>query len=153
KRFSASCARPTNFGQQGRRTMDRSDDKLGKIHDQRDQPKGKYVEPNDGGHEHEPTVVYPRGVGWGLGRGPVSSFTSNLSVIAAAAKLITGIGLVAILFFGRQVFVPLAVAILLTFILAPAVRVLRRWRFGRFPSILTVVLIAFFALFGLGIVL
>ena len=87
------------------------------------------------------------------GRGPAPSFTSNLSVIAATAKLISGIGVIAILYFGREVFVPLAVAILLTFILAPLVRVLRRWHFGRIPSILTVVLIAFLAIFGLGMVL
>jgi predicted PurR-regulated permease PerM len=67
--------------------------------------------------------------------------------------LISGIAVVAILYFGREVFVPLAVAVLLTFVLAPPVRVLRRWRFGRIPSIITVVLIAFLALFGLGMVL
>jgi hypothetical protein len=49
--------------------------------------------------------------------------------------------------------VPLAVAILLTFILAPPVRLLRRWRLGRLPSIIIVVLIAFLAIFGLGTVL
>ena len=48
---------------------------------------------------------------------------------------------------------PLAVAILLTFILAPPVRLLRRWRLGRLPSIIIVVLIAFLAIFGLGTVL
>jgi predicted PurR-regulated permease PerM len=132
--------------------MDRSDDGLDKINDQRDQPKGKILEPDSGGRERAPTLVYPR-AGWGLGRSPVSSLTSNLSVIAASAKLIIGIGIVAILYFGRQVFVPLAVAVLLTFVLAPPVRVLRRWRFGRIPSIVTVVLIAFLALFGLGMVL
>jgi len=49
--------------------------------------------------------------------------------------------------------VPLAVAILPTFILAPPVRLLRRWRLGRLPSIIIVVLIAFLAIFGLGTVL
>ena len=132
--------------------MDRSDDGLDKINDQRDQPKGKILEPDSGGRERAPTLVYPR-AGWGLGRSPVSSLTSNLSIIAASAKLIIGIGIVAILYFGRQVFVPLAVAVLLTFVLAPPVRVLRRWRFGRIPSIVTVVLVAFLALFGLGMVL
>jgi predicted PurR-regulated permease PerM len=129
--------------------MDRPSDGLDKISDQ---SRGKIQQPDGGGQERAPTVVYPR-VGWGLGRSPVSSLTSNLSIIAASAKLIIGIGIVAILYFGREVFVPLAVAILLTFVLAPLVRVLRRWRFGRIPSIVTVVLIAFLALFGLGMVL
>jgi predicted PurR-regulated permease PerM len=74
-------------------------------------------------------------------------------VIAASAKLIVFIGLVAILYFGRPVFVPLAVAILLAFVLAPPVRALRRWHFGRIPSIITVVLLAFLTIFGLGMVL
>ena len=130
--------------------MDRSDDGLDNISDQ---PKGKILEPDGEAKDRTPEVVYARGFGWGLGRSPVSSLTSNLSIIAASAKLIIGIGIVAILYFGREVFVPLAVAILLTFVLAPPVRVLRRWRFGRIPSIVTVVLIAFVALFGLGMVL
>src|SRR5215472_2564459 len=95
---------------------------------------------------------------WELGGRPgrrlvSSSFKSNLSVIAASAKLIVFIGVVAILYFGRPVFVPLAVAILLAFILSPLVRVLRRWRFGRIPSIITVVLLAFLIICGLRMLL
>ena len=81
--------------------MDRSDDGLDKISDQ---PKGKILEPDGEAKDRTPTVVYPRGFGWGLGRSPVSSLTSNLSIIAASAKLIIGIGIVAILYFGREVF-------------------------------------------------
>ena len=132
--------------------MDRSDDGLDSISDQRDQLESKTLE-QDSSADQTRTVVYPPGIGWASGRSPVSSFTSNLSVIAASAKLISGIGVIAILYFGREVFVPLAVAVLLTFILAPPVRALRRWRFGRIPSIVTVVLIAFLAIFGLGMVL
>ena len=101
------------------------------------------LSPRPDAEDRTPTVVYPHRFGWGLGRSPVSSLTSNLSIIAESAKLIIGIGIVAILYFGREVFVPLAVAILLTFVLAPPVRVLRRWRFGRIPSIVTVVLICY----------
>ena len=133
--------------------MDRSDDTFDKSSGQSDQFEAKILKAGDGAQDQANPVVSALGLGWAPGRSRVSSFTSNLSVIAASAKLIFGIGVVAILYFGREVFVPLAVAILLTFILAPAVRALRRWRFGRFPSILTVVLIAFLALFGLGIVL
>jgi predicted PurR-regulated permease PerM len=133
--------------------MGRSDDTLDKIDDRSDQLEAKILKAGDGAQDQAYTVVSALGLGWAPGRSRTSSFTSNLSTIAASAKLISGIGVVAILYFGREVFVPLAVAILLTFILAPAVRALRRWRFGRFPSILTVVLIAFLALFGLGMVL
>jgi hypothetical protein len=133
--------------------LEYSDDALDKIGGQSDQIEPKILKTGDGAQDQAGTVVSPLGLGWVPGRSRVSSFTSNLSVIAASAKLISGIGVVAILYFGREVFVPLAVAILLTFILAPAVRALRRWRFGRFPSILTVVVIAFLAIFGLGMVL
>src|SRR6516165_806090 len=99
--------------------MDRSEDGLNNISEQ---AKNKILKPDDPAEDRTPTVVYPRGFGWGLGRNSVSSFTSNLSVIAGSAKLISGIAVVAILYFGREVFVPLAVAVLLTFVLAPPVR-------------------------------
>jgi predicted PurR-regulated permease PerM len=99
------------------------------------------------------TTIHPLNASWTPGQRTASSFKSSLSVIAASAKLIIFIGLVTILYFGRPVFVPLAVAILLAFILAPLVRVLRRWHLGRIPSIVTVVFIAFLTIFGLGMVL
>jgi predicted PurR-regulated permease PerM len=128
-------------------------DGLDKINNQGDQVEGKTLQQDHGADKQTPARLFPLGVSWAPGRHPASSFKSNISVIAAAAKLIVFIGLVAILYFGRPVFVPLAVAILLAFILAPLVRVLRRWHFGRIPSIITVVLLAFLAIFGLGIVL
>jgi predicted PurR-regulated permease PerM len=130
--------------------MDRSSDGLDSISDQRDQLESKTPEQDS---STDQTRTVPPAVGWASVRSPVSSFTSNLSAIAASAKLISGIAVIAILYFGREVFVPLAVAVLLTFVLAPPVRALRRWRLGRIPSIVTVVLIAFLAIFGLGMVL
>jgi len=135
--------------------MNRSDDGLDRIDTQSDELEGKILERDGGTVKQRRAAIYPLGVGWAPGRGPApsSSFKSNLSVIAASAKLIVFIGVIAILYFGRPVFVPLAVAILLAFILAPLVRVLRRWRFGRIPSIITVVLLAFLTIFGLGMLL
>jgi predicted PurR-regulated permease PerM len=130
--------------------MDHSDDGL---NDQPDQVEGKTLRQDRGADKQTRATIYPLGVGWTHGRRPASSFKSNLSVIAASAKLIVFIGLVAILYFGRPVFVPLAVAILLAFILAPLVRALHRLHFGRIPSIITVVLTAFLTIFGLGMVL
>jgi predicted PurR-regulated permease PerM len=54
---------------------------------------------------------------------------------------------------GRSVFVPIAIAVLLSFVLAPMVRILRRWRVGRGLSVLIVVAIAFSIIFALGAVL
>ena len=54
---------------------------------------------------------------------------------------------VAVLYFARTVFIPLALAVLLAFLLAPISTRLRRWGLGRIPSALAVVLI-FFAIIG-----
>jgi len=89
---------------------------------------------------------------------PLEDTRSN-SVTAAAVPfpgangVLMGLALVATLYFGRVIFVPLAIAILLTFLLAPPVRLLRSWRFGRVLSVVTVVLLAFLIIFGLGAVL
>src|SRR5262245_37650079 len=109
-----SAPRPTSrdSSDRWRRTMGRSDDTLDKIDDRSDQLEAKILK--DGAQDQAYTVVSALGLGWAPGRSRTSSFTSNLSTIAASAKLISGIGVVAILYFGREVFVPLAVAILLT---------------------------------------
>ncbi len=65
--------------------------------------------------------------------------TLNIAVVVVAA-----------LYFGREVLVPIALAALLSFVLAPAVRLLQGWRFGRAPAVITVVVLAFTILFGLA---
>jgi predicted PurR-regulated permease PerM len=49
---------------------------------------------------------------------------------------------VAILYVGREIFIPIAIAILVSFVLSPPIHLLRRVGFGRVPSVLTVVLAA-----------
>ena len=66
--------------------------------------------------------------------------------------LIAAMAVVAILYFGRAVFVPLALAILLSFVLNPAAMLLRRLWFGRVASALTVILLAACLMLGLGAV-
>ena len=66
--------------------------------------------------------------------------------------LIAAMAVVAILYFGRAVFVPLALAILLSFVLNPAAMLLRRLWFGRVASALTVILLAACLVLGLGAV-
>jgi predicted PurR-regulated permease PerM len=57
------------------------------------------------------------------------------------------------LFFGREVFVPIALAILLSFVLAPLVGLLQRWHIPRGLSVVSVVLLAFMSIFALGSVI
>jgi predicted PurR-regulated permease PerM/methylmalonyl-CoA mutase cobalamin-binding subunit len=64
--------------------------------------------------------------------------------------IIVGAITVAALYFGREVLVPIALAFLLSFVLAPLVRLLRRLRMGRAPSVLIAVLLAFLVISGIG---
>lgn len=67
--------------------------------------------------------------------------------------VIVGAIAVAALYVGRDIFVPLALAILLSFVLSPIVLRLRGWRVGRVPSVIVTVVFAFAVLFGIGSVI
>ena len=70
--------------------------------------------------------------------------------LAAMLTFLT-VGLViTALYFGREVLVPFALAVLLSFLLAPAVPLLRRLRAGRVTAVGAVVLVAFVAIVGFG---
>ena len=56
----------------------------------------------------------------------------------------------AILYLAREVLIPLALAILLSFLLAPVVRRLEHWRLGRIPSTLIAVVLGFSLIGGIG---
>jgi predicted PurR-regulated permease PerM len=58
--------------------------------------------------------------------------------------------IIAALHFGREIFVPFALAVLLSFVLAPFVMRLRVWRIPRTISVLVVVFIGFSIIFSLG---
>ncbi len=70
----------------------------------------------------------------------------GLSVLNAGAVI------VAALYFGRGLFVPLVLAALLAFVLAPAVAMLQRARVGKAAAVLVVVALAFAAISGIGLV-
>lgn len=57
---------------------------------------------------------------------------------------------VAVLHFAREVFIPLALAILLSFLLAPLVVRLRHWGLWRIPAVISVVTLAFCVLAVIG---
>src|SRR3954469_13332290 len=62
--------------------------------------------------------------------------------VSLATMVITAAGVVAALYFARDVFIPLALAILLGFALSPIVTLLRRLRLPKAPAVLIVVAIA-----------
>ena len=68
---------------------------------------------------------------------------------ASAIFIVAGLG---VLWAGQEIFVPIAVAILLSFVLAPLVRRLQAWRLPRGAAVPTVVVLAFLIITGLGAV-
>ncbi|WP_260739509.1 AI-2E family transporter [Tunturiibacter lichenicola] len=66
------------------------------------------------------------------------------------SQLITGILIMAVLYFAREVFVPLALAGLLAFLLAPAATRLERWKLKKAPAALLVILLCVIGLGALG---
>ena len=64
--------------------------------------------------------------------------------------LAVGVVLIAALYFGREVFIPLVLAVLLSFVLAPVVNLLRWIKLGRVPSVIVAVLLALAVIGGIG---
>jgi len=86
------------------------------------------------GESHPPRPDSPRG----------SEGYSGLLTVAILAVTILA------LYFARDVLLPLALAILLGFVLAPGVARLERWGAGRVPSVVIVLALAFSLLAGVG---
>jgi predicted PurR-regulated permease PerM len=69
---------------------------------------------------------------------------------SALTTVLFGVIVVAALYIGREVLVPIALAVLMSFVLAPLVRLLQRWYVPRSLSVIVVVLVAFAAVLSLG---
>jgi predicted PurR-regulated permease PerM/CheY-like chemotaxis protein len=79
-----------------------------------------------------------------LTRNPAAPTTSP------TALLVGMVIVVGALYLGSEILIPLALALLLSFMLAPIVTRLRRLGLGRIPSVLIVVVLVFTALLGVG---
>ena len=87
-------------------------------------------------------------------RNPFSGPRADLGRRAHATDtIIIGVAVVAGLYFGREVLVPMSIAILLSFVLAPVTDVLSRLRIGRVASALIAVALAFAILGILGAII
>lgn len=80
------------------------------------------------------------------------STRSDMSVIASVAHLLSLVLFVAALYFARDVFIPLALAILLSFLLNPLVTRLQRWGVSNTLSVIAVACLAFVCITG-GLIL
>jgi predicted PurR-regulated permease PerM len=74
-----------------------------------------------------------------------NSTTSSKSSIFIALALA-----IATLYFGRQIFIPLALALVLSFLFTPLVGLLEKARLGRVPAVLVVLCLCFALTAGLG---
>ncbi len=64
--------------------------------------------------------------------------------------LVAMIAVLAALYFAKQILLPIALAVLLSFLLTPLANRIERWRVPRIPAVILVVAVAFAALGGLG---
>jgi len=72
---------------------------------------------------------------------------------SSASRLLTLVGIVVViagLYFGRQVLIPLALAVVLAFLLAPLVGMLEKIRLGRVLSVLTALVLSFALMAAVG---
>ncbi len=72
---------------------------------------------------------------------------------ASLGTLAVGVITVAALYLGREVTVPMALAVLLSFVLGPPVSLLRRWYFNRVVAVIAVVALAFTLIVGIGVLI
>src|ERR1700757_1148777 len=78
--------------------------------------------------------------------------TAVSPILFAMVTILTVPVIVGILYFGREVLIPIILAVLLSFLLEPVVRWARRLRVGRLGAVILTVSIAFFAILGFGAV-
>src|SRR6266403_6046336 len=87
-----------------------------------------------------------------LTRQPFKARTTEelMALLSAVATAILAVIIVAMLYFGREIFVPIALAILLSFVLAPLVGILQRSHVPRGLAVVSVVILAFSLIFAMG---
>jgi predicted PurR-regulated permease PerM len=73
-----------------------------------------------------------------------------MALLSAVATAILTVIIISMLYFGRDIFVPVALAILLSFVLAPLVGILQRIHVPRGLAVVSVVVVAFMLIFTMG---
>ena len=73
--------------------------------------------------------------------------------LSGLLTLTVAVVVLAALYVGQDVFLPVVLAILLAFVLAPFVDVMRRWHMGRVPAVIIAVLVALGIILSLGAII
>ena len=81
---------------------------------------------------------------------PASVPASGTPSLSGLGTLAVAVVVVAALYFGREIFVPIVLAILLSFVLTPLVNLLRRLRLGRVLSVVAAVVLALGIMLAIG---
>ncbi len=81
---------------------------------------------------------------------PVSTPANNAEKIGALLSVVMILIVVAVMYFAKEIFVPLALALLFSFLLAPLVTRFERWRIPRVPAVLLSVGLALAVVVGIG---
>jgi predicted PurR-regulated permease PerM len=85
---------------------------------------------------------------------PPSRLATLIAPAASAAPALqVGVVVIAALYLGREVLIPITLAILLSFLLAPIVELLGRAKLGRVPAVLLAVIMALGVMTGFGSVI
>jgi predicted PurR-regulated permease PerM len=69
--------------------------------------------------------------------------SKDLATFSKSSMLIAFVLAMAALYFGRQIFIPLALAVVFSFLLTPLVGLLEKCHFSRVPAVLTVLVLSF----------
>src|ERR1700719_5188432 len=80
----------------------------------------------------------------------VRSTEEVMALLSAVATAILAVIIIAVLYLGREIFVPISLAILLSFVLAPLVGILQRIHVPRGLAVVSVVIFAFALIFAMG---
>src|SRR5436190_11551658 len=85
-------------------------------------------------------------------RQPFKARTSEelIALLSAVATAILAVIIIMLLYFGREIIIPIALAILLIFLLSPLVGLLQRLRVPRGLAVVSVVIAAFALIFAMG---
>jgi predicted PurR-regulated permease PerM len=85
-------------------------------------------------------------------RQPFKARTSEelIGLLSAVATAILAVIIIMMLYFGREIIIPIALAILLSFVLAPLVVLLQRIHVPRGLAVVSVVILAFALIFAMG---
>ena len=80
----------------------------------------------------------------------VRSTEEVMALLSAVSTAILAVIIIAMLYFGREIFVPIALAILLSFVLAPVVVILQHIHVPRGLAVVSVAIFAFVLIFAMG---